>query len=216
MSTLPPPVALPLSLLLSLLTTCPLSPSSLPPLSQVLGKDTQTQNAVVAKAVSGKVDETLRAETRAFFAQSVQKNIKRWTVMKEKFNRESQQFKNDTFDEFKASGGVRRVAGKGPGPGQGQGQGQGQGMGQGQNQGQQGQRHSPSVVSPPSVPTPEELDLEAERLEVISYLNPMLYPIYASMAHLPTPYLNPPFYVTPTPYLNPSDLCHTYLLNPPY
>jgi len=98
---------------------------------QVLGKD---PNPAVSRAVTQKVDETLRGETRAFFAKSVQKNVKRWTSMKDKFNRESQQFANEIMEEMRKvkppSDNSRQIS-----------------------------------ATNKSVPTPTELDEEADRLE---------------------------------------------------
>lgn len=66
---------------------------------QIVAKD---PNSPVARSVSQKVDESLRAETRGFFAKSVQKNVKKWVHVKEKFERETRQFTNGLTEEMRA------------------------------------------------------------------------------------------------------------------
>jgi hypothetical protein len=97
---------------------------------QIVAKD---PHSAVTRSVIQKVDESLRAETRGFFAKSVQKNVKRWAALKEKFDRETTQFVRDVTEDLKAYNNVR---------------------GPKEHTRQRG-----------AVPTPEELDREAERLE---------------------------------------------------
>ena len=59
-------------------------------------------NSAATKAVSQKVDESLRAETRGFFSKSVQKNIKRWAVLKDKFDQETKQFTRELMIEARS------------------------------------------------------------------------------------------------------------------
>lgn len=66
---------------------------------QIVAKD---PNSPVTKSVIQKVDDSLRAETRGFFAKSVQKNVKKWSLVKEKFERETRQFTTGLTDEMRA------------------------------------------------------------------------------------------------------------------
>lgn len=95
---------------------------------QIIARD---PNSAVTQSVIQKVDESLRAETRAFFAKATQKNVKRWAALKEKLDRETQQFVREVSEEMKAFSHVK---------------------------GSKEPRRN-------AVPTPEELDREAERLE---------------------------------------------------
>lgn len=73
----------------------------------IIAKD---PNSSVTKSVSQKVDENLRAETRGFFNKSVQKNAKRWAILKEKFDHETQQFARGLTTELKAFSNVKGSA----------------------------------------------------------------------------------------------------------
>jgi hypothetical protein len=97
---------------------------------QIIAKDPLS---AVTKSVIQKVDESLRAETRGFFAKSVQKNVKRWAALKEKFDKETLHLAKEVTTELKNYNHVK---------------------------GSKDGGHSRSRV-----PTPEELDREAERLE---------------------------------------------------
>lgn len=66
---------------------------------QIVAKE---PNSPVTKSVIQKVDDSLRAETRGFFAKSVQKNVKKWLLVKEKFERETRQFTTGLTDEMRA------------------------------------------------------------------------------------------------------------------
>jgi hypothetical protein len=105
---------------------------------QIVAKD---PHSPVTKSIIQKVDDTLRAETRGFFQKTTQKNVKRWNMMKEKFDQETNQVSNGILDELRhiTSG---RAAGA----------------------------SSPPLIIPSSMRkelscTPEQLDAEAERLE---------------------------------------------------
>ena len=106
---------------------------------QIIAKD---PNAAVTKSVIQKVDETLRAETRGFFAKAAQRTIKKWNGMKEKFERESQQIASELQEELKsyplnARNARPTTAG----------------------------RPATAAVRKDNTPTADELEAEAERLE---------------------------------------------------
>lgn len=97
---------------------------------QIVAKD---PHSAVTRSVIQKVDDSLRSETRGFFARTVQRNVKRWAQLKEKFDRESGQFVMEVAEDLKAYNNVKGLK-------------------------TNGRRRS-------SIPTAEELDREAERLE---------------------------------------------------
>ena len=101
---------------------------------QILARE---QNSLVTKSVSQKVDECLRAETRGFFAKTVEKNIKKWVVMKEKFDKETSYLTKAIEDELRNN--YNNIKGT--------------------------KANTCWEHSSRRVPTPEELDREAERLE---------------------------------------------------
>lgn len=91
-----------------------------------------------ARGIVQRVDEALKQETEAFFAKATQMNIKRWQMLAEKLNKDRQQLRSEVSRASGGAVGRERASSRG---------------------------YSIQRGSARRVPTPEEIEVESERLD---------------------------------------------------